>query len=382
MICRNCKNELPPGSLYCMYCGKPQVKIRQAKQEVKVPDPRKLPSGKWFIQLRLQGRSIPVTEATESACRAKAIAIKAGILDEKKIASRTNLRAAMDKYIEDRTGVLSGSTISGYKVIARTRFLNYACQDARSVNWQRAVQEEAALCSAKTLKNAWGFAAAALRNAGIETSVTVPAVPVKEMPWLDADQVRQFLGLIYGRSYELPALLALHGLRKSEVFGLTWENVSEDGSLITVRGAKVRGADGKPVLQPTNKTALSTRQVPVVIPRLKELLLSERAEGPVVTCNITTPQKSIKALCERNGLPPVGMHGLRHTFCSLCYYCGIGIMETCRLGGWSNVQTVNKVYTHLSAQQISAGAKSLQAFFNGENANENANENRQSIAAQ
>ena len=31
---------------------------------MKVPAPRKLPSGSWFIQLRLGGESIPVTAAT------------------------------------------------------------------------------------------------------------------------------------------------------------------------------------------------------------------------------------------------------------------------------------------------------------------------------
>ena len=35
---------------------------------MKVPAPRKLPSGSWFIQLRLGGESIPVTAATAKDC--------------------------------------------------------------------------------------------------------------------------------------------------------------------------------------------------------------------------------------------------------------------------------------------------------------------------
>ena len=35
---------------------------------MKVQKARKLPSGSWFIQLRLDGKSIPVTERTEKEC--------------------------------------------------------------------------------------------------------------------------------------------------------------------------------------------------------------------------------------------------------------------------------------------------------------------------
>ena len=44
---------------------------------MKVPKARKLPSGMWFIQLRLGGVSIPVTEKTEKKCRDAAALIKA-----------------------------------------------------------------------------------------------------------------------------------------------------------------------------------------------------------------------------------------------------------------------------------------------------------------
>ena len=44
---------------------------------MKVPAPRKLPSGSWFIQLRLGGESIPVTAATAKDCNREAAAIKA-----------------------------------------------------------------------------------------------------------------------------------------------------------------------------------------------------------------------------------------------------------------------------------------------------------------
>lgn len=51
-----------------------------AKAKVKVPTARKLPSGNWFVQLRLDGKSISITKPTEKEAIAEAMAIKSGII--------------------------------------------------------------------------------------------------------------------------------------------------------------------------------------------------------------------------------------------------------------------------------------------------------------
>ena len=44
---------------------------------MKVPEPRKLKSGTWFIQMRLGGESVPVSAATRTECIRQAEKIKA-----------------------------------------------------------------------------------------------------------------------------------------------------------------------------------------------------------------------------------------------------------------------------------------------------------------
>ena len=44
---------------------------------MKVPEPRKLQSGTWFIQLRLGGVSVPVSATTKKECIRQAQLIKA-----------------------------------------------------------------------------------------------------------------------------------------------------------------------------------------------------------------------------------------------------------------------------------------------------------------
>ncbi len=362
MKCRSCKREIPDNSIFCNWCGKRQVK---EPAELRVPAPRRLPSGSWFIQMRIAGQSVSVTEKTEAACKAKARALKSGALAIKKN-HRLTLGEAVDKYIDDRSRTLSPSTLRGYEAIRRTRFLPYMGKPVDGINFQRMVNDEAPLCSAKTLKNAWGLVRAALQAEGCAVSATTPAVPKADRPWLTPEEILRFVPLLQDQPCALPALLALHSLRRSEVFGLDWADIKLDAGRISVNGATVMDRAGELVTKDTGKTAASVRSVPILIPALHELLLSvpeaERV-GPVVKGWINSPYYQINKLCERNGLPKVGMHGLRHSFASLGYHLGIKELEIMRLGGWSNYEVVHKIYTHLSALDLSASAQKMQEFY-------------------
>lgn len=53
-----------------------------------VPEPRKLPSGNWHIQLRLNGKDVYITAPTSKECKDKATLIKA----EHKAGKRANIQ--------------------------------------------------------------------------------------------------------------------------------------------------------------------------------------------------------------------------------------------------------------------------------------------------
>lgn len=122
---------------------------------MKVPKPRRLKSGSWFIQLRLGGESYSITERTEKRCIQQAQLIKAEYAAGKKLAANKStgtLSQAIDNYISVRENILSPSTIRGYRAIQRTRFLSSMNKPISSVkNWQAVINAEAKLCSAKTL---------------------------------------------------------------------------------------------------------------------------------------------------------------------------------------------------------------------------------------
>lgn len=341
---------------------------------MKVPEPRKLKSGTWFIQLRLNGESVPVSAPTKTECINQAQLIKAehraGKRAEKHAAP--TLGAAIDAYIDARVNVLSPSTVRGYRAYRKSRFLAYMDRPIDKIQWQQAVNAEARLCSPKTLKNAWGLVKAVLLENGIDVTVRLPAPEVKEKLWLAPDDIPAFLDAIRDTDGEIGCLLALSGLRRSEIYGLDWTDIDLDKKVIHVHASVVLGEDAQPVKRSRNKTASSTRDVPMFLPRLYEALcaVSDKT-GPVVPGNVGTLRKRVKRACERAGLPDVGVHGLRHSFASLCYSLGISELGTMQLGGWSDFNTMRKVYTHLSQSDRMKSADKLTDFF--KNANKDAN---------
>jgi integrase len=83
----------------------------------------------------------------------------------------------------------------------------------------------------------------------------------------------------------------------------------------------------------------------------------------VCTDAMNSVNKRINTVCRSAGLPEVGMHGLRHSFASLAYHVGVGELETMRLGGWSDPNTMRRIYRHLSEKDKDAAAQKIAAFF-------------------
>lgn len=351
---------------------------------MKVPEPRKLPSGTYFIQLRLGGVSVPVTASTARECKRQAALIKAehaaGTRTVRKAEGRT-LDQILTEYITARKTVLSPSTVRGYEIIRKNRFKDYMKTPFGSVkDWQKAIDAETeAGISGKTIANSWRLCVSAIDAAGLPVpKVTLPQIVEKERPWLSADQIPKFIQAVKGQPCELPALLGLHSLRRSEIFGLTWDKINlKAGTMgqISIEGSMVRH-DGKGfVYKETNKTRNSRRVVPIMIPRLREILLAvpeKEKTGAVVIASSNKWWDRINAVCESAGLPKIGVHGLRHSFASLAHHLGMPEEDAMLIGGWEDAGTMHKIYTHIAASERLAAENKMAAFYKV-NANENAN---------
>ena len=360
MKCKYCKaSDLPDHSRFCPWCGK---KLQADAAEVKVPPPTRRPSGSYYGRFRVGEERIYITAGSEAEYYVKARAAKVGMIKTKSALPRIQLGKAIDKYLQENRNLISPSTLNSWQSYRKTRFKAYMDQDMASIPWQKMINDEAAVVSGKTVINAWDLVRHAMDYVKFpRPDVKLPKKMKAERKWLDYDQIKVFLEAIEGKPYELGALLALHGLRRSELLHLEAADIDLANETIRVRGASVIGEGNKLVDKDDNKTAESTRTVHIVIPRLKDLLTGK--EGRLVTSNPTTLYGLINGLCKKHGLPEVGVHGLRHSFASLAYHLKWSEATTMREGGWNNPKIVHEIYTHLAAQDANEDIKRMKDFY-------------------
>ena len=358
MKCKYCKSVIENGSLYCRFCGAQLFKAQ--KKEMPVPKPRQLSDGRWMAQLMVDGKRHTVYGITEEEYTLRARALKAKLLTAKSEPPKLFLGTVIDKYIDSNENVLSPSTIRGYRMIRKHYFQDYMNMLLANIDWQVMVNEAAKTLAPKTVKNAWGLVSASLAAIGAEIpEVNLPEPAKKETPFLNYVEIQTFLDAVRGKPCELAAILALHSLRRSELFALNREDI-HDG-FIYVGKAYVPDETDSFVLKYTTKTPMSTRKVPVMIPRLLEIL--PESEGRLITDPPSTAYSQINRICAKAGLPQIGYHGLRRSFASLGYHLKWSERTVMRIGGWSNIQTVHKFYIKLAEMDVNDDIKAMQAFY-------------------
>lgn len=338
---------------------------------MKIPKARKLNSGTWFIQLRLGGKSMSVNAATEKECTRKAQLIKAQYLAEhsqdKNLTNELTLGQMLDNYIKKKRTSASPATIRGYTIIRNNRLAEYMDTPIKSIrNWQALYDSESDNYSPKTMLNEWSLIKSAYKYATGKTLPELEEKPIlkKEHAFLEPEEITKYVSSLKGTKAEIPALLALHSLRASEIADLTWKDIDFEKETIFVNGAAVFDEKNTLIHKESNKTDTSRRYVPILIPELKTALLSEKQDSGYVVCAMpNTVFRWIAASYAAADVPAVGVHGLRHSFASLCYALEVPIKITMAIGGWKNYQTVLNIYTHLDRKNVGRHVEKLKEFY-------------------
>lgn len=354
--------------------------MAKKKSEIKIPKARQLPSGNWFVQLRIDGKSIPITKPKEQEAIAEAMAIKQGIIKYKKVpmADRT-LSQAIDLWFADNEERLSPSTVRGYVTTQKNGFktlMSMKCGKITEKVIASAINQECKKYSAKTVVNRWRFIAQVLEWAVDERfPVALPQVVVEPAEFLDQEDLKTFLKYIKGSKVEITALLAISSLRRSEMAALNWDRGDIDlkNRWIHVRGAMVPNKEHQMVTKETNKNSVSRRDVPIIEPLYKALNAVETKKGRVVPEHPATMLSRINKACRGAGVPEVGCHGLRHSFASLCHILKVPPQVAMEIGGWSDRATMDRIYTHVSKRTKNSYQNTFTEYFETEENTENAN---------
>ena len=359
---------MPENAVYCPWCG---AKLTVDRSEVKVPAPRKLPSGTWFAQMTVHGERVSVSAASESEYYVKARAIKAGLVEAAKAPERITLKAACEKYIEQSRGRLRPSVVQGYESIVANSFQKLMSTRLDLITdrmCQAAVDEECKGKSAKgkpyapkTIANRWLFIASVLHEyaPSVNTAVRLPEVKQQPVQILTPAEV---YAAVKGTEIELPVLLSMWlSFSMSELRGLTKSKSINNGQISVVE--TVVDIKGKPVRDSGGKEEKRTRTLDLP-PYLATLI--DQVEGDVIVpFTAQTLSKRFYAMLRKAGLPHMKFHGLRHINASIMSQLQIPDPDANARGGWKTDYVRQRVYTHSFSEGRRTSDRKMDEYFNG-----------------
>lgn len=336
---------------------------------IKIPKIEQLPSGSYRARVVIDGQRKSITKATYDECVAEYLALKHGVMEAKKAPpkKKKTLKKAVEDHIAELEGHRSPSTIAGYRKDARNTFQRAMSWDVYTTTdeqWQEAIRDERKLGrSSHYIKNAWSLMAAAIKKETKHRPEVMLYPPEStERAWLDHEEIDILVAAVKGHKVEIPVLLCISSLRRSELLGLKWSQVDFKRNTITIDGAVVRGTDGL-VSKRQNKTRKSKRTIPIIPPLREALEKADRKSDKVVTMSADTVLKYVHRLCQENNITDVDLHGLRHSFASLAYHLRIPEMIAAEIGGWDDLGTMHKIYTHLAKADIANRAQDFCDYF-------------------
>ena len=315
---------------------------------MKKPTAERLPSGRWRARIQVNGERYSATEDTKKEAQ-DAVLRKVVLHSETQKRSGLTVGDAMDRYISERNGTLSPSTIKGYKVIRKNYLqdvMNVKLDDLRQSDIQVSVSFMASDGkSPKTIRNAHGLLAAVLDEfkPDLVLKTRLPQKQQYEVTILSEEDMKKVWRAAKGSEYELPILLASWlGLRMSEIRGLRFGDIQD--SKIHIHTAIVAGPDGDVEKGP--KTTAGDRWISLPC-EIMRLIQKRQAEERVHRRLLYYPEpsdedvkkevdsmfivpwddqriyKNFIRICKEAGVKPCRFHDLRHFAASEALALGI-----------------------------------------------------------
>lgn len=184
-----------------------------------------------------------------------------------------------------------------------------------------------------------------------------------EIRALTREQLAAFLTIVHPRHKTMFTLLAVTGLRVSELLALQWRHLRLDGSqpAVRVRRALVRGRIGPP------KSSYGRREVPLP-PALVDTLRAHHSssewpgEEDLVFPSLTGTAlnasnvfgRVLRPAAQEAGAPWAGFHTFRHTCAALLFDRGLNVKQVQRWLGHHSPSFTLDTYVHLLDERLAA----------------------------
>lgn len=275
----------------------------------------------------------------------------------KAVAQKTEmtLLEAIEQYVEQKKDSLSVTTIKDYNSMKKHAFqdiMQIKLKDFNTDMLQDAVNRESKRfsnkrtrnpkpISEKRLKNEYGLIRPVLKKYRKDIDfdeISLPKVPPRIPELLPPEVIFE---VIRGTDIELAALLAMWlSFTVSEIRGLT-KSKSINGDYITIREVVVDGENG-PVRKEIGKNKYRNRRHKIP-PYIKQLI-NEVSGDVLVPISGRNIYNKWKRLLEKNNLPHMTFHDLRHVNASVMALLRIPDKYAQERGGWKSDTVMKRIY--------------------------------------
>lgn len=308
---------------------------------------KKLPSGAWRVLVYSHTENGKRKYESFTAPTKKEAELMAAEYANNKTQRKTNgmtVYEAIESYINAKEGVLSPSTIRGYRTQLRNNYKpieNKPIRKLTSEDLQIFVSELSKAVKPKSVSNIYGLLSSALALYLPDTvfRVTLP----KKIPKRKNSPTNEDVKRLYDRApFELKKCIALGAytsLRRGEICALTYSDL--DGNVIHVTKDIVQASDNSWILKDIPKTEWSSREA--VIPhKVMELLGSGKPDENIIKYkNPTSVTRVFTRIRDRLGIN-ICFHDLRHYYASIGAILGIPDNYLSDFGGWKRGSNVMK----------------------------------------
>lgn len=199
----------------------------------------------------------------------------------------------------------------------------------------------------------------------------------------DEDQLKTLLQVLNGHFLEIPITICAYlGLRRSEVFGLKWDDIDFEKRCIYITHAIVT-THGE-VYKETLKTQ-SSRRTMAMSDNLYEFLLrikkkqeeneaffgNEYIKSDFVCVyengkrmNVNYASKALRKIIKKNNLPYITFHGTRHSVATILIENDMNLKIVSEYLGHSTIKVTADYYAHPSMRSKIKAANSLDGLLN------------------
>lgn len=322
---------------------------------------KKQPNGKWRVVLRDGEKFKSFTANTKD--EAEFLAAQYKVSKKTTTVNNKKMSAMFDRYIDNRTEILSPSTIALYRNYAKNSFTNIANKKIENVaqsDIQCCVNELSKDHKPHTVKNTIAFLRKVLKEYRPDFSfeVNIPRDDEQDIVIPESDQITKLFEEVKGTDMELPVLCAaLMGLRRSEICGIDRDK-DINGNILYIRRSVVYDEKHQPVVK-TTKTSKSKRNLR--IPKQIMDILPPEGE-PFTKLSPAVISKRFKEICDRNGYK-FTFHKLRHYYASVMLQLGVPDKYAEERMGHSTNQMLKRVYQHTFSSEHEKISDKIEQFF-------------------